>query len=58
MVFIKEYKDLGFDNVSTEVVIGAKATGTAPSFIKSMRAKGHKMKSLDKYIALRAVLGN
>ena len=35
----------------------AKATGTTPSFIKSMREKGHNMKSLDKYITLKSVLG-
>lgn len=58
VALIKEYKELGFDNVSTEDVIGAKATGTTPSFIKSMIEKGHKMKSLDKYIALRTVVGN
>ncbi|MCW3090515.1 MAG: peptidase BlaR1 [Ferruginibacter sp.] len=54
---VKQYKALGFDNISLNDVIGAKATGTSPSFIVSMREKGHNMKSLDKYIALRSVLG-
>ncbi|MEP7252877.1 MAG: M56 family metallopeptidase [Ginsengibacter sp.] len=54
---IKEYKDLGFKNLSIDDVIGAKATGTSPSFIKAMRDKGHNMQSLEKYIALRTVLG-
>ena len=58
IVLIKEYKGLGFDKVSTEDVIGAKATGTSPSFIRSMRVNGHNMKTLDKYVALKAVLGN
>ena len=54
---VKQYKELGFDNLSLSDVIGAKATGASPSFIISMRDKGHKMKSLEKYIALRSVLG-
>ncbi|MEO6456564.1 MAG: hypothetical protein ABIN97_20985, partial [Ginsengibacter sp.] len=55
---IKQYNDLGLDKVTLEDVIGAKATGTSPSFIKSMRDKGHNMKSLDKYIGLKSVLGD
>lgn len=54
---IKQYKDLGFTDIDIDDVIGAKATGTSPSFIKAMRAKGHKMNSLEKYIALKSVIG-
>jgi hypothetical protein len=58
VALIKEYNQLGFSGVNIEDVIGAKATGTSPSFIKSMKAKGHNMETLDKYISLKAVLGN
>ena len=57
-LMLPHYKDLGFDNISLNDVIGAKATGTSPSFIQSMRDKGHNLKSIDKYIALKSVLGN
>ncbi|WP_207556393.1 hypothetical protein [Flavobacterium frigidimaris] len=40
-----------------EDVVGAKAVGATPSFIKSMKGKGHDFKSLDKYVSLKAVLG-
>ncbi|TPG45215.1 M56 family metallopeptidase [Flavobacterium pectinovorum] len=55
---MQQYKDLGFTDLAIDDVIGAKATGTTPSFIKSMRGKGHDFKDLDKYIELKAVLGN
>lgn len=54
---VKEYKSLGFD-VDLDEIVGAKATGTTPAYIKSMRAKGHDFKSLDKYIALKALANN
>lgn len=38
--------------------IDAKATGTLPYFFKLMRSKGHNMKTLNKYVALKANLGN
>ncbi|SNR38641.1 M56 family metallopeptidase [Flavobacterium sp. ov086] len=55
---MQQYKDLGFTDVAIDDIIGAKATGTTPSFIKSMRGKGHDFKNLEKYIELKAVLGN
>jgi hypothetical protein len=55
---IIQYKDLGFTDLDLNNVVGAKAVGATPSFIKSMRGKGHDFKSLDKYISLKAVLGN
>jgi hypothetical protein len=55
---LQQYKDLGFSDLAVDDVIGAKATGTTPSFIKSMRGKGHDFKNLEKYIELKAVLGN
>ncbi len=54
---VRGYKELGFKNITIENIVGAKATGTTPVFIKLMRDKGHNLKSLDKYIALRAVIG-
>jgi len=39
-------------------VVGAKAVGATPSFIKSMKGKRHDFKNLDKYIQLKTVLGN
>lgn len=55
---IVQYKELGFKDLDLSDVVGAKAVGATPSFIKSMKGKGHDFKSLDKYISLKAVLGN
>ena len=55
---IIQYKDLGFTDLDLNDVVGAKAVGATPFFIKSMKGKGHDFKSLDKYISLKAVLGN
>jgi beta-lactamase regulating signal transducer with metallopeptidase domain len=55
---IQQYKDLGFADLDIDDVIGAKATGATPSFIKAMKGKGHDFKNLDKYIQLKAVVGN
>lgn len=55
---LQQYKELGFNDLAIDDIIGAKATGTTPSFIKSMRGKGHDFKNLEKYIELKAVLGN
>jgi hypothetical protein len=55
---IVQYKDLGFNDLDLNDVVGAKSVGATPSFIKSMKGKGHDFKSLDKYISLKAVLGN
>ncbi|MCD0472214.1 M56 family metallopeptidase [Flavobacterium sp. JAS] len=55
---MQQYKELGFNDLAIDDIIGAKATGTTPSFIKSMRGKGHDFKNIEKYIELKAVLGN
>ncbi|SHG30355.1 M56 family metallopeptidase [Flavobacterium defluvii] len=55
---VKEYKSLGFEDFDIEEVVGAKATGTTPAYIKAMKAKGHNFKSLDRYIALKALANN
>ncbi|HMF73308.1 MAG TPA: hypothetical protein VK616_17630 [Flavitalea sp.] len=53
---MKEYKALGFSNLSVEDVVSAKATGTSPGFIASMKQKGHNLKSIDKYIQLKVAI--
>lgn len=53
---IKEYRSLGFENLDLGDIVSAVATGTTPSFITSMKQKGHNMKSLEKYVALKSVL--
>jgi len=53
---VKEYKELGFDQLSLNDISSAKATGTTPAFITSMKQKGHNLKSLQKYVQLKAII--
>lgn len=55
---VKEYLELDFKNLSIDDIIGAVSIEATPAFIKSMRAKGHQLKNLDGYIALKSVLGS
>ena len=55
---ITEYKDLGFKDLNVDNVVGAKTMGVSPAFIKSMKEKGHNFKTLEKYVELKAVVGN
>ncbi|OOG78801.1 M56 family metallopeptidase [Flavobacterium sp. A45] len=55
---ITEYKDLGFKDLNVDNVVGAKTMGVSPAFIKSMMEKGHNFKTLEKYVELKAVVGN
>lgn len=55
---ITQYKNLGFTDLKLDDIFGATTIGATPSFIKSMKAKGHNFNNLEKYIELKAVLGN
>lgn len=55
---ITQYKNLGFTDLKLDDVFGATTMGATPSFIKSMKAKGHNFNNLEKYIELKALLGN
>ena len=55
---MQQYEELGFKDLDIQEVISAKSTGTTPAFIKSMREKGHNLKSLEKYITLKTVIEN
>ncbi len=45
-----EYKKLGFNSLSLDDIISAKATGTTPKFISEMKKKGYNYSSIDKYV--------
>jgi len=54
---ISDYKNLGFTDLDLDDIIGAKAMGVSPAFVKSMKEKGHNFKTLEKYMQLKAVVG-
>ena len=49
----KAYEKLGFKKLDMGDVVGAKATGTTPTFIAAMKKKGYNYSSLEKYIAMK-----
>jgi hypothetical protein len=52
---VREYNDLGFGQVPMHDIIAAQATGTTPAYIKAMKDKGHNLRSVQKYVSLKAV---
>lgn len=50
-----EFKKLGFKSVSVDDVISARATGTSPGFINSMKKKGHNYDSIEDYIKMKVL---
>jgi hypothetical protein len=53
---VREYNDLGFGQVPIDDIVAAKATGTTPAYIKGMKEKGHNLRSVQKYVSLKAVI--
>jgi hypothetical protein len=52
---VREYNELGFGQVPMHDIIAAQATGTTPAYIKAMKDKGHNLRSVQKYVSLKAV---
>jgi Mn-dependent DtxR family transcriptional regulator len=51
--FIKELKDLGYQNLTTDQLIRLKDHGVSASYIRKMQEKGYSNLPIDEYIRMR-----
>ena len=53
--FIKSFETVGFKDIPLDEIVGIKAVGVTPEYIKEMRSKGFDYNKLHKYVTLKSI---